>query len=777
MFKSFRKSKPRRLEIRRQRSDQSPKRLERLTSTVGLLPVFVVLGFFGLATTIILTGRDVIPYAVGQKIDRTVLSRVDFKEEDVQATNQAREAARDETADVFVLNQPLLDKTKTEFQQMFTTCKAHDTYEKFLEATKDRQWNVKKEAYEYLKQLDEPGTNRYQTSLNSILEGMKGEWLTEQVTPEQRSPASKASVIVLKGAPGKEGASDRQVDLFDLTYHGNAKDVRRLANELVRQHFPLPVHEGLEEILRGLLTQEPIYRYDPGLTQVAMKAAAENAPTKYQTYGKETPLLNLGKAPVADRLITEQALALLALEQSKYLAFLNSDDPAARELRRQRLLQRCGTGALVLLITIGIAGYVLMYQPRIAEKPARGMALAGLLLGMLLAAKVLVLQKDFFGDYREYSLLPVVMAGAILTIAYTHRFSLGIATCLSALVTLAVGGDLGLVLMLVATAAIPIMMLREIRTRGWVIEVGLITAVMAFLVSTSVGFVDGEGTGFVMKHALAAALAAFSAALVIQGILPFVERAFRISTSISLLEYCDANRPLLKRLAQEAPGTYNHSLVLSTVGEAAANAIGANGLLVRVGALYHDIGKINKPDYFAENQESRINRHDKLSPTMSLLIILGHVKDGSEMGKEYGLPPVLLPFIQEHHGTTLVRYFHHAASEQQPAKAQGKHDREVPESEFRYPGPKPRTRETAILMLCDGVEGATRALPEPTPGRIENVVHSVLMDRLRDGQFDECDITLKDLYQVEDSLVKSLCRFYHGRVSYPKSEPKREAAS
>jgi cyclic-di-AMP phosphodiesterase PgpH len=161
---------------------------------------------------------------------------------------------------------------------------------------------------------------------------------------------------------------------------------------------------------------------------------------------------------------------------------------------------------------------------------------------------------------------------------------------------------------------------------------------------------------------------------------------------------------------------------------------------------------------------------------MSLLIILGHVKDGIEMAREYGLPTVLIPFIAEHHGTTVIRYFYHVATEQ-AGKLKGKHDRDAEESEFRYPGPKPQSKETAILMLCDSVEGAVRAMPEPTPNRIESVVHEVLMDRLQDGQFDDCDITLKELNRVEASLIKSLSRFYHGRVAYPKPEPKRETAS
>jgi putative nucleotidyltransferase with HDIG domain len=227
-------------------------------------------------------------------------------------------------------------------------------------------------------------------------------------------------------------------------------------------------------------------------------------------------------------------------------------------------------------------------------------------------------------------------------------------------------------------------------------------------------------------------------------------------------------------LAAEAPGTYNHSLLVGALAESAADAISANGLLCRAGAYYHDIGKINKPEYFIENQIQNISRHERLSPAMSLLVIIGHVKDGIEMAKEYKLPASLYAFIPEHHGTTLVEYFYHAAKQ-----ARGPDDPEVADTAFRYPGPKPQSRETAILMLCDGVEGAVRAMSEPTPNRIETVVSKIIQKRLMDGQFDECDLTFRELAQVEKSLVKSLCGIYHARIVYPGKEEaeKRSQAS
>ena len=232
---------------------------------------------------------------------------------------------------------------------------------------------------------------------------------------------------------------------------------------------------------------------------------------------------------------------------------------------------------------------------------------------------------------------------------------------------------------------------------------------------------------------------------------------------MTLLDYSDANQPLLKRLAMEAPGTFSHSLMIGSIAEAAAEAIGRNGLLCRVGAYYHDIGKINKPGYFVENQIGSLSQHKELSPAMSQLIIVGHVKDGIELADEYGLPAVLKQFIETHHGTTLVEYFYNQAKKKLDEKPS-----ELSETEFRYAGPKPLTKEAAIVMLSDSVEGTVRALPEVTPTRIEVIVHNMAMKRLQDGQFDECDLSLRELSLIETSISKTLIAHYHGRIAYPK---------
>jgi putative nucleotidyltransferase with HDIG domain len=234
---------------------------------------------------------------------------------------------------------------------------------------------------------------------------------------------------------------------------------------------------------------------------------------------------------------------------------------------------------------------------------------------------------------------------------------------------------------------------------------------------------------------------------------------------MSLLELADASQPLLRRLQAEAPGTHHHSQQVAILAEAAAEAIGANSLLCRVAAYYHDVGKINKADYFIENQSGGESRHINLNPSVSFYIITGHVKDGIELAREYNLPTSIIPFIQQHHGTTLVEYFYHqACTKQEKCEPDGPG---IADHEYRYPGPKPRSRETAIVMLADAVESASRAMPEPTATRVQALVHDLAMRRLLDGQFDECDLTMRDLETIERTMMKTLFGIYHGRIAYP----------
>ena len=240
------------------------------------------------------------------------------------------------------------------------------------------------------------------------------------------------------------------------------------------------------------------------------------------------------------------------------------------------------------------------------------------------------------------------------------------------------------------------------------------------------------------------------------------EATFGYTTDIKLLELSNLNHPLLRELILRAPGSYQHSMMVGSLREAAAENIGCNSLLARVGAYYHDVGKAKNPGYFAENQKYGENPHDKLKPNMSALIIKAHVKDGIELARAHRLPKEIIDFIEQHHGTSLIRYFYHKAKEMEDPDIP-----EVDEKDYRYPGPKPQSRETAICLLADGIEAASRAMPDKTPARLKGLVHNMINKAFTDGQLDECDLTLKDLNAIAQAFIRILNAIYHYRPEYP----------
>ncbi len=381
-------------------------------------------------------------------------------------------------------------------------------------------------------------------------------------------------------------------------------------------------------------------------------------------------------------------------------------------------------------------------------------------------------------------ILPLTAAALTLTIVYGRQMGLLLASCLSLMVTLGLGFAIAEFVTLAAGACSASLLLGRIRTRTRLMFVGMIVG--AIVASTHAGVQTVVGLLHVVNptqieggvlatswqsllpHLLGQSIVlgglAVAASALMTGLLPFVERVFDVQTDLRLLELGDASHPLLRQLAQRAPGTYNHSINVAAIAEAAADAIGAHGLLTRVGAYFHDIGKMFKPNYFIENQEQGANRHAALQPAMSTLVIIAHVKDGADLARKHRLPRRIIDFIEQHHGTTLVEYFYRQAAKQQEQDPNGE---VVSETSFRYPGPKPRSLEAAVLMLADSVESASRALVEPTPSRIQHLVDEIAMKKLSDGQFDECGLTLNQLHVIKQSLIKSLTAIYHGRIKYP----------
>jgi len=326
------------------------------------------------------------------------------------------------------------------------------------------------------------------------------------------------------------------------------------------------------------------------------------------------------------------------------------------------------------------------------------------------------------------------------------------------------GGNLNVGVSLFIGALTSVMLTFRTKRRFQIIKAGFLAGIMQFIIAFIMEREQSSlilyGFDFILlKVCLASGIIS---SFIVLGVLPIFEYIFKVVTNISLLELSDFNHSLLRRLILEAPGTYQHSLVVANLSETAAEAIGANPLLARIGAYYHDVGKLIKPDYFVENLVNYKDMHKKLKPSMSKLIIFNHVKEGAELATKHHLNPRIIDFILQHHGKTLVYYFYQRAKELEP---EGKH-----EEEYRYPGPKPQSKEIAIVALADTIEALSRTLDEPTPARIEEMVREVVKKRFMEGDLDDSDLTLKDLEKITQAFIRILNAMFHTRINYPKND-------
>jgi putative nucleotidyltransferase with HDIG domain len=342
------------------------------------------------------------------------------------------------------------------------------------------------------------------------------------------------------------------------------------------------------------------------------------------------------------------------------------------------------------------------------------------------------------------------------------------------------GGSFVLLLTGLTAAVVGASVADGVRTRSRVLRAGLTIGVCELTCVLAVTAMEWSNPelAFVLLHRAGACLiSGFLSAVIVLLILPGFEMMFNITTNISLLELSDLGSPLLQRLAIEAPGTYHHSLVVANLAQAAADEIGANSLLARVCSYYHDIGKLTKPEFFYENLRSGANPHDDLPPSMSALVITSHVKEGVSLAMVHKLPDPVMRTIREHHGTSVLSYFHHKArvqlSDEEGASGESRpngQNKQVDDSDFRYPGPRPSSKEAAIICLADAVEAASRTLEKTTPGHLEGLVNEITIHRLQDGQLDACSLTLAELTRVKSSFVFTLTNMLHARIPYPKNE-------
>ena len=370
-------------------------------------------------------------------------------------------------------------------------------------------------------------------------------------------------------------------------------------------------------------------------------------------------------------------------------------------------------------------------------------------------------------------LLPIAFAPMIVMITVGPRMAT--LTAMMTCVFHAAMQEIGIEMLVgsLCTALVGVYFCREVRLRGSVLKAGTMAGITGGVVALGIGFASGSGWVVPLNHALASfVVSVFTGALVL-GAMPLIENAFKVATDATLFELTDYNHPLLRRMQVEAPGTYHHSLMVANLAEDAALEVKANPTLCRACALFHDIGKMVQPNYFTENQGDFGNPHNRQNPAMSALIIKSHVKEGLEIAREHRLPKVIRDVIRQHHGTTLVKYFYFQAKQKskQANLPYGDSDLQEPdESTYRYDGPRPRFKESAIIFFADSVEAAARSLPKVTHHSVEELLDSIFQDRLEDGQLDECPLTLEEVATIKKSFLKTTLNMLHSRIEYPDED-------
>lgn len=687
-------------------------------------------------------------YAIGQIPGRDLTARVEFQKLDERATREARDRARRFAEAVYDNDPAALTQVGAQVRNEVAQLAAAETladadaalWERYKptraegtpEPTGEEQaaeFDRFGEALASDEELDDFGLR-----LEDALKPFKERGLLDQPPTE----ANAEQIYVRRS--GKEGFEE-VVAVRDALLDNARND---LDQSLRRQ---MPNLDVARHVFARLQTDLPVTLI---LNEAATREQAEKKASEveevYELFKPGDRLAEAGQ-PLGD-----SQLELLELDYTQRLA----------ERTTTERIGRAFSSFWLYMAMLGLCGLGLYRADREAISELRRYAtlLAALLLtigGMLLCA----------GPTWRLELVPLLLLGMTVAIAYRHQSALLMTATAVFVTAIGLGWSFGDTVAALAPTAVAISLLDSVRHRSKLLMVGLGAGFAAIVTTMAVGAIEGQPTWETLKLAVATGLWCVVAGSLMTVLLPAVERLFNVQTDQSLLEWGDPAKPLLQELVRRAPGTYNHSITVASIAEAATEAIGGRGLLVRVGAYYHDIGKMLKPGYFIENQGQGGNQHDTLVPAMSTLVIIAHVKDGADLARQNKLPQCLIDFIEQHHGTTLVEYFYRQAQKKSEDDVD---ESEVDESRFRYPGPKPQSKEAGVLMLADAVESASRALVEPTPARIESLVADITRKRLDDGQFDECGLTLQEVHTVGESLIKSLTAVYHGRVKYPDQE-------
>lgn len=729
--------------------------LDALASPSAGAGLLVAMAFGVMASVLVVITRQQPLVAVGRVMNQTRIVRHEIVTRDDQLTAQRRQAARQATPRVYVANTPTITAIVSSIENLPRTLAAAESLDAVDPSIRDA-FALTPELLAALR-AEAPGgelSSSWKARVRSLQTTLLRRPILDQQAWQRGNQEGSENSVVRLIADGRVIGPVLWRDVIGI---GQGLDYMGALQTLARD-------AGFAEPLRSVVVTRmasestPTFLFDPMLTAQDQRAAEEAVPEVVTV------------SPVG-QVIFERGDVLTPAQ-----AELNIAEWTVRHRRMSvawRVLTNAGAALACVGVTVALAGYTVLFCPRVRRNAGRITGVAGVLAVLLAVACGATAAAPHWIALTATA--PTILVAMLMAIGYERRAALAYALLHGLLVCVALREGIALMAVMVTGIACVVWSLREIRDRAALLRTAAITALGVAFAQIIFGLIERPPVPATLNELLIDAARGAGGALALGAgtllLLPMIERAFGVTTGLSLVELRDPRQPLLRELQQRAPGTYTHSLNVATIAEAAADAVGADGLLAYVGSLYHDIGKMNKPEYFVENQQSGPNKHDRLSPAMSLLLVVGHVKDGVELAREFRLPQRLVHFIEAHHGTTLVEFFYHRARK----IAQGDEDSMPDEFEYRYPGPKPRTREVAIVMIADAVESASRALPDPTPARIDQLTRGIAHKRLLDGQFDDCELTLRDLNLIVENISRTVGSMHHGRVQYPGGSPAQAA--
>lgn len=534
------------------------------------------------------------------------------------------------------------------------------------------------------------------------------------------------SLDVAYESPITEGNNQQLTDAKD-----NALTV------IIESSLPQQIKNVASSMVENLI--KPNFVFDQQATEEAVnEAMKEVAPVMIK---KNQIIVKEGEP------VTEQQI-----EELRELGLLNDSNI--------KLYIYLSLGLLIVLVLYVQYRYAYKYYRKIYDDFSKLVLISIINILAILVARVITMYSPF--------LIPFACAPILLTLLIDYKLSLVISILNVILIATVTNFNGIIIIIAILGAVLGSTILRRMQQRNDILYAALLIALISSGITLSLGALTTNNMYEIFLNTLLVAMGAILSGVLAVGILPFFESTFDIVTTVKLLELSNPNSPLLKKLLMEAPGTYHHSILVSNLAEVAAEEIGANSLLARIGAFYHDIGKTKRPYYFRENQIGIDNPHDKVSSRLSAKIITSHVTEGEELAKQHNLPREIERFIVTHHGDTLVKYFYLTE------KKNSDDPDSVREEDFKYAGPTPSTKEEGIVMLSDSVEAAVRSIKDPNMDKIETMVNNIVKDKLESGQLNNCDLTLKDIEKIKKCFLKALNGIYHQRIEYPKEEKEKK---